>query len=86
MIGAGGLVVVTVHDMPVFKPNDFFWEHHWDGEEPKWQAYARVMQRIIANEHGLKLSDSNVRDKLEYRALKRGKTLKSATATATLKK
>jgi hypothetical protein len=37
---------------PVFKPNAYFWEHHWDGNEPKWEAYARAARQIIIESHG----------------------------------
>ena len=43
-------------EMPVFKPNEYFWEHHWDGKEEKWMAYARAMQKIIADELGVPVS------------------------------
>jgi hypothetical protein len=39
-----GLTIYTLHEMPVFRPNDFFWKHHWDGKEEKWQAYARAVR------------------------------------------
>ena len=31
---------------PVFKPNDYFFKHHWDESsgEKKWEAYARVIR------------------------------------------
>ena len=25
-------------EMPVFAPNDYFWEHYWDGKDPDHQA------------------------------------------------
>ena len=33
----------TLYEMPVFKPNQYFWDNHWDGKEEKWALYARVM-------------------------------------------
>ena len=59
--------------MPVFKPNEYFWKHHWDGKEEKWMAYARAMQKVIADELGVQTSESSIKEKLEYRDLKRGK-------------
>ena len=29
--------------MPTFTPNEYFWNHHWDGKEEKWVAYARAI-------------------------------------------
>lgn len=62
---------------PVFKPNDYFWKHHWDektGEE-KWQAFARVVRKeVMAKSFDLKLSDTTLEKKLELRQiLKYGK-------------
>ena len=42
---------ITMHikEYPVFKPNEYFWENHWRKDrEEKWEAYARVIQNIIA--------------------------------------
>jgi len=28
-------------DLPVFEPNNYFWQHHWkEGKEEKWEAFA----------------------------------------------
>ena len=67
-----GIATYTLHEMPVFKPNDYFWTNHWDGKEEKWRLYARVMQQIIAETGGFELSLSTLEDKLEYRNLIRG--------------
>ena len=57
-------------EMPLFQPNDYFWQHHWqEGKEEKWQAYARVVREIIAEAGDFKLIDSNMEDKLAYKAL-----------------
>lgn len=31
-----GLTLYTVNEMPVFEPNEFFWDNNWDGKEEKW--------------------------------------------------
>ena len=41
---ATGASIFTLHQMPVFKPNEFFWKNHWDGKEEKWVAYARAVR------------------------------------------
>jgi len=28
--------IITFYQLPVFEPNDYFWQHHWDGKEEKW--------------------------------------------------
>ena len=50
---------MIIKEMPVFKPNEYFWKHHWDpksGEE-RWEAYARVMRNLIAEHSGCKLGN-----------------------------
>jgi len=39
---------ISYYEMPVFAPNEYFWQHHWDGREDKWVAYARAIRSIIA--------------------------------------
>ncbi len=38
-----GLTYYTMTELPVFTPNEYFWEHHWDGKEEKWKTFARVV-------------------------------------------
>lgn len=46
----GFVTFTTLYEMPVFAPNDFFWQNHWkEGEEQKWEAFARVVREIIAD-------------------------------------
>lgn len=56
---------VKVDYLPVFKPNEFFWEHHWkkDSGEEKWEAFARVTREIMAKEGGFGLSELRMEDK-----------------------
>lgn len=64
---------------PVFKPNDYFWKHHWSpnsGEE-KWQAYARVIrEEIMAKSYNFKLYDISAEDKVKFKKIMQGKTIK----------
>jgi len=55
--------------LPVFTPNDYFWENHWQKDkEEKWEAFARVVREIIAMEHGsIELSSQRMEDKLEFK-------------------
>ena len=55
--------------MPVFHPNDYFWEHHWDGKEEKWEAFARAIRNIISETAGLPLSDGTMEEKFKYKQL-----------------
>ena len=68
--------VQTFTELPVFEPNDYFWEHHWDGKEEKWLTYANVIREIIADQGGFKLSQSQMEDKFEYKRLVWGRKKK----------
>lgn len=65
---------------PVFKPNAYFWKHHWDeqGGEEKWQAFARVIrEEVMAKSFDFKLSPATLEKKLELRdIIKNGKIKK----------
>ena len=81
---ATGWITAQVDYLPVFKPNDYFWEHHWrKGEEEKWEAFARAVRQIIADHGGFKTSELLINDKFKYKKLlkeawdeKRGKAKK----------
>jgi hypothetical protein len=68
-----GLTYYTLTELPVFTPNDYFWQHHWDGKEEKWKLFARVVQHIMAEAGGFEVSSSTLEDKLEYKYSIRGK-------------
>jgi len=56
--------------MPVFEPNEYFWNNHWDSsKEEKWEAYARAVQTLIAKQGGFYISDNVLEDKVEYKKL-----------------
>lgn len=61
-------VTMTLKRMPVFVPNDYFWEHHLKGRE-KWEAYAETIRHIIADVGEFGLSDCSTEDKLEYKKI-----------------
>lgn len=68
-----GLIFCTVHEMPVFAPNDFFWANHWDGKEEKWVAYARALRNIMLEQGGFEDTECDMDDKKRYKELIRGK-------------
>lgn len=64
----------------MFKPNDYFWQHHWqEGKEEKWEAYARVVRDIIAEYGGFEKCDLSMEDKFEYKKLLDAKNKKKDT-------
>lgn len=62
--------------MPVFKPNEYFWQHHWDGKEHKWEAYARAIRQTMADHAGLIISDTSLEQKVDFKYLVRGQPIK----------
>lgn len=57
-----------MRELPTFEPNDYFWKNHWnEGQEEKWQAYARAIREIMADVGGFQLHDASMEDKLKYK-------------------
>lgn len=63
------ITYVTVHELPVFTPNDYFFKNHVREGEEKWQAYMRVVRELMAESLKFKLSVNKMEDKLEYKKL-----------------
>ena len=64
-----GCIAITMklHQLPVFDPNEYFWEHHWQKDkEEKWEAYARVIRDIMALVGNYKISNLTMQDKFDY--------------------
>ena len=74
LYGACGFINLSVNQLPVFAPNDYFWKHHWqEGKEEKWEAYSRAVRQIMSEASSLKLSDQTMQDKFDYIAAMKGK-------------
>ena len=68
MTGLCGPMTVNVDVLPVFEPNDFFWKNHWrEGQEEKWEAFARVTRDIISSHGGFGQCELKMDDKLAYK-------------------
>ena len=68
---------VTVNELPVFAPNDYFWENHWNGKDEKWKVYANAVRSVIADFGGLQLHSATMEDKMELKKwLKHDKSTK----------
>lgn len=53
--------------LPIFEPNQYFWDNHQKEGEEKWETYARVMRDVMSEASGLPLSDSWIEDRISYR-------------------
>ena len=56
-------------ELPIFRPNDFFWKTHVREGEQKWECYRRVMQDLMSKYSGLPLSPLSIEDKFKYKDL-----------------
>ena len=56
-----------VKQLPVFMPNDYFWQHHQRQGEEKWETYARVVREIMAEAGDFKISNKDVEDKYKFK-------------------
>lgn len=48
---------VEVIEMPVFRPNELFWEKFTKPHEERWETYARVMREIIHEGGNIKYAE-----------------------------
>ena len=67
---------VILNELPVFAPNEYFWENHWDGKEDKWKLYANTIRKIIAEVGGLELHDATMEGKMELKKWLKNKPIK----------
>ena len=56
--------------MPVFEPNEWFFQH-WkrDDKEEKWETYMRVIREIMGEQLGKGLSEAKLEEKFAYKDL-----------------
>ena len=59
----------TKLELPVFRPNDYFFEHHQREGEEKWETYARVIRDIMSEVSGLPKIEQSIEDKFAYKDL-----------------
>lgn len=60
---------IKVTELPVFKPNEYFFKHHQQEGEERWETYARVIRLLMSKHGNLTLSDQTAEDKFEYKSL-----------------
>ena len=75
LIVACPICIVDLYEMPIFRPNEYFWDHHQIEGEEKWETYARVIRDIIHEGSGMPIgkkddgSEIEIREKQEYKDL-----------------
>lgn len=56
-------------ELPIFRPNQYFWDKHVEEGEERWFTYRRVMRDIMSKHSGLPLSPMQIEDKFEYQKI-----------------
>ena len=54
-------------ELPIFRPNEYFFKTHMREGEEKWQKYARVIRDLIAEHGNYELANLEIEDKFEYK-------------------
>mmetsp|Transcript_19140 Transcript_19140/g.32628 ORF Transcript_19140/g.32628 Transcript_19140/m.32628 type:complete len:111 (-) Transcript_19140:119-451(-) len=60
---------ITKIDMPIFRPNDFFWRNHQQEGEEKWETYLRVIRQLMSEVSDLPLREQHIEEKFEYKKI-----------------
>lgn len=74
---------VKVCEMPIFRPNEYFFKTHQGEGEERWETYGRIVREIISEGGDLPIAirpdgtEVEYRDKLEYKNLLWPKTKKA---------
>jgi hypothetical protein len=58
-----------IKELPVFRPNEYFFKHHQKPDEEKFQTYMRIVREIMGEHLGFKLTESKLEDKFEYKSI-----------------
>jgi len=60
---------------PVFRPNEYFWSHHWKkDEESQATCYMRVIRQIMIDHEGYNDNSSTCEDQFEYNRISAGES------------
>jgi hypothetical protein len=62
-------VSVEVIELPVFTPNEYFFNQHRQGGEEKWETFQRVIRNLMSEHSGLPLAEIDIEDKYRYKSL-----------------
>jgi hypothetical protein len=72
-----GYCIPNADILPVFEPNEYFWENCWkEGKEEKWEAFARATREILSKHLNIPLCESKMEDKFIYKSALRAAKMK----------
>ena len=69
LIGTAFYQSVKVMALPVFQPNDYFFQNHQKEGEEKWETYMRVIRDIMSDALGCPKCDLSIEDKFKFKEL-----------------
>ena len=69
LAGCQPYATCTVKELPVFEPNQWFFDHFKEGNEEQWETYMRVVREIMGEHLGKVLSPAKLEDKFAYKDL-----------------
>lgn len=67
--GCSPFSTITKIEMPIFRPNQYLWDHHQREGEEKWETYMRVVRQLMSETSGLPLAEQSIEDKFECKKL-----------------
>lgn len=67
--GALPFSTVTRIELPIFRPNEYFFENHQQTGEERWQTYMRVIRGLMSEVSGIPLIEVGIEDKFEYKGI-----------------
>jgi hypothetical protein len=59
----------TKIELPVFRPNEFFWKNHQLEGEEKWETYSRVIRLLMSEVGDIPMLDCKIEEKFEYKKI-----------------
>jgi hypothetical protein len=60
---------MTKLELPIFRPNEYFWKHHQREDEEKWQTYSRVIRSLMSEVSGIPTLEVSIEEKFEYKKI-----------------
>ena len=69
LMGANTSLSLKIIELPIFKPNEYFFKNHQKEGEDKAETYARVIREIMSKAGDLEMTDATAEDKYVYKSL-----------------
>jgi len=53
--------------LPVFRPNEYFWKHHQREDEERYETYMRVIRDLLSEYSQIPKIEQDITEKFEYK-------------------